>query len=161
MKQKRNENCSCGSGKKYKVCHGRTDKLSSNTVYLVLGGIAAAFIFLYFGVSDSGPENKSVSRSLILPYSNKVSSRPSGEAPPGKIWSEAHGHWHDAPKQGSGPINNNHHSFTPSSKADKNNPPPGMIWSEDHGHFHEDTRKRSVPTKITPKRVNTSEKKIN
>ena len=159
MKPKRNDSCNCGSGKKYKVCHGKTESASNNQVYLVFGGLLATFIFLFFGQTNSTIENTTVSQSPILPYTNRSSSKPPGNAPAGKVWSEAHGHWHDAPAQSSGPIENNHHSFTPSSRPDKNNPPPGMVWSEAHGHFHEDPQKKSVKNKITPKRVKPSKKK--
>ena len=125
MKPKRNDSCNCGSGKKYKVCHGKTESASNNQVYLVFGGLLATFIFLFFGQTNSTIENTTVSQSqyyrilteAVLNHRN---------APAGKVWSEAHGHWHDAPAQSSGPIENNHHSFTPSSRPDKNNPPPGM-----------------------------------
>lgn len=39
-------------------------------------------------------------------------------APPGKVWSSEHGHWHDAPG--------------PPREA-----PPGKVWSEEHGHWHD------------------------
>ena len=68
-------------------------------------------------------------------------SRPQGEAPPGKVWHEGHGHWHDAP---------NRKTITPQkvgdneigklsipTTGDKNNPPNGKIWDEEHGHFHD------------------------
>lgn len=161
MKQKRNDNCSCGSGKKYKVCHGKTESSSNNLVYLVAGMVVAVFIFLFFGVSDSAIENTPVSQSPILPYSNRGTPKPSGTAPPGKVWSEEHGHWHDAPKQVSGPIENRPKRIAPPNNPDKNNPPPGKVWSEEHGHFHDDPKKKSNPIKITPKQVNPSEKKIN
>ena len=161
MKQKRNDNCSCGSGKKYKVCHGKTESSSNNLVYLVAGAVVAVFIFLFFGVSDSAIENTPVSQSPILPYSNRGTPKPSGTAPPGKVWSEEHGHWHDAPKQVSGPIENRPKRIAPPNNPDKNNPPPGKVWSEEHGHFHDDPKKKYNPIKITPKQVNPSEKKIN
>ena len=36
VKQNRNELCDCGSGKKYKVCHGKLDK-GLNQQWMVIG----------------------------------------------------------------------------------------------------------------------------
>ena len=104
MKPKRNETCHCGSGKKYKVCHGTTKEATNNVVYFIAGLAIAVFIFLFFGSSDSGSESLPVSQSPILPYTSRSSPKPPGDAPPGKVWSEEHGHWHDAPQQISGPV---------------------------------------------------------
>jgi hypothetical protein len=49
--------------------------------------------------------------------------RPEGPAPPGKEWSEAHGHWHDI----GGPTDER-----PPGPA-----PPGKVWSAEHGHWHD------------------------
>jgi hypothetical protein len=32
-----------------------------------------------------------------LPAGQSTTPRPPGPAPPGKVWNQAHGHWHDAP----------------------------------------------------------------
>ena len=49
---------------------------------------------------------------------------PSSSVPPGKVWNEEHGHWHDAAGvPGSGP---------PLGPA-----PPGKEWSYEHGHWHD------------------------
>tara|TARA_B100001996_G_C18561831_1_gene554884 strand:- start:357 stop:842 length:486 start_codon:yes stop_codon:yes gene_type:complete len=159
MKQKRNDNCSCGSGKKYKACHGKTESSSNNTVYLVTGAVIVFFIFLFFGETDSSVETIPVSHSPILPYANTSSSKPPGEAPPGKVWSQEHGHWHDAPNQVTGPVDNRPQRTLPPPQFDKDNPPPGKVWSEEHGHFHDDPRKKSNPIKITPNQISSPEKK--
>ena len=75
----RNDPCPCGSGKKYKNCHGSEEKKASKTNYIVIGGIVLILIlaFALYQFRDTGTPQP-------------------GEAPPGKIWSEEHGHWHDA-----------------------------------------------------------------
>ncbi len=74
MKAKRNDPCPCGSGRKYKNCHeGRAEIRSKFTATIVALVVIAGLIFAgktFLG--DDGP----------------------GEGPPGKVWSEEHGHWH-------------------------------------------------------------------
>jgi len=54
-------------------------------VYLLLGGIIIlAAIVIFFSRS----EDLSTPRQKFLPQP--------GAAPPGKVWSPEHGHWHDA-----------------------------------------------------------------
>ena len=158
MKPKRNETCHCGSGKKYKVCHGTTKEATNNVVYFIAGLAIAVFIFLFFGSSDSGSESLPVSHSPILPYTSRSSPKPPGDAPPGKVWSEEHGHWHDAPQQISGPVETRPRRIETPPKLDKNNPPPGKVWSEEHGHWHDDPRKSSNNIKINPNQDRTSKK---
>ena len=86
-----------------------------------------------FGSSNSGSfnTNNSLARK----------SKPQGEAPPGKVWHEGHGHWHDAPnttsitpkRLGDSEIGN---LSVPSAGA-KNNPPKGKVLDDGHGHFHD------------------------
>ncbi len=79
MNAGRNEPCPCGSGKKYKHCCAGKEARSKQTMWasalialVLLGGLLAGVAFTR---SDGGD----------------------GAAPPGKVWSEAHQHWHDAP----------------------------------------------------------------
>lgn len=111
MSKSRNAKCSCGSGKKYKLCHGaRVEKerkrTSSVTVTLAMIAIAA---FILVGVftawSSNGP----------------------AEAGDGRVWSAEHGHWHDS--SGREPAG-------PSSGAASNGPGPGKTWSPEHNHWH-------------------------
>lgn len=76
----RNEPCPCGSGRKYKNCHGAAGATTSRTsmLTLVLVGVA-----LVVGLLIAG-------RALLGP----AAAGPDGEGPPGKVWSEEHGHWH-------------------------------------------------------------------
>jgi hypothetical protein len=66
--------------------------------------------------------NPTASPQVIIP------SEPPGPAPPGKVWSKEHGHWHDlTPKSGPTSI-----PGEPPSPA-----PPGKVWSKEHGHWHD------------------------
>ncbi|MEE8111496.1 MAG: hypothetical protein V3T54_02065, partial [Acidobacteriota bacterium] len=49
--------------------------------------------------------------------------------PAGKVWSEEHGHWHDAPV---GALNTRTPGPQPAGPA-----PEGKVWSEVHGHWHD------------------------
>jgi hypothetical protein len=78
----RNARCHCGSGKKFKNCHGAAQVTGSGRKiplgYILMGAVAAAVAVFVF-LKQSG------------------STTPPGAAPPGKVWSEEHNHWHDAP----------------------------------------------------------------
>ncbi len=76
----RNDPCSCGSGKKYKqCCEGKAaekttflTKWIAVTVGVLVLLVAVGTVASYF-FDDQG-----------------------NDAPPGKVWSADHGHWHDA-----------------------------------------------------------------
>jgi len=72
----RNARCHCGSGKKYKNCHGAEKAASGRKIPMgyVLAALAILAVVAVYVVRQSGPT-----------------------APPGKVWSAEHGHWHDAP----------------------------------------------------------------
>jgi hypothetical protein len=78
MAPNRNEPCPCGSGDKYKACctRKRTPSHWLAIISIVLFGALAAW-----AVAD------------VVPRASQAES----QAPPGKVWSEEHGHWHDAP----------------------------------------------------------------
>ena len=82
MSQNRNARCHCGSGKKFKNCHGAVATATGRKFpvgYVVAGVVLLAALFaIYTNITSSG------------------SGQP-GQAPPGKVWSVEHGHWHDAP----------------------------------------------------------------
>ena len=52
-------------------------------------------------------------------------------APPGKVWSEEHGHWHDINPAPTVPQQNLN---IPRPKGPA---PEGKVWSEEHGHWHD------------------------
>lgn len=92
----RNDLCYCGSGKKFKNCHmGKPKAKSANRSFMIIGAmvliVAIASISLYFNLRESPKTNKSFSQ----PNVNAPTPQPAGEAPPGKVWSSEHGHWHD------------------------------------------------------------------
>jgi len=140
MKLGRNEPCHCGSGKKYKHCHEPT-KNTNNNQYTIIGIIAVVILVIIFINSDSSNQTVPVTTSPLLNQgSTSNTSKPSGPAPPGKVWSQEHGHWHDAPVSKSltpkllGKEGVNKITVPP---IDKNKPPEGKVWDEEHGHFHD------------------------
>jgi ABC-type nickel/cobalt efflux system permease component RcnA len=105
MAHKRNEPCPCGSGKKYKVCCA--GKRSSSQ------WLALVSVVIFAGLA-----------AWVVAGVFRQAAEPNAAAPPGKIWSEEHGHWHDAPgSPGDGP---------PVGPT-----PPGKEWSYEHGHWHD------------------------
>jgi len=79
----RNDPCHCGSGKKYKNCHEKlSGGIETRQKGFVVGGIIVLLIILAI--------------VMISIDSNTSKSSAPGPAPAGKVWSEAHGHWHDA-----------------------------------------------------------------
>lgn len=134
----RNEPCHCGSGKKYKNCHGAQSSVSNRTL-LIGGGLIAVALIFWFG------------RGII----GGSGSGPPGPAPAGKVWSAEHGHWHDAGPVGSGqpgsapPVvpgvartDSVAQPVLPLGLAGTSQPPgeapPGKVWSAEHGHWHDD-----------------------
>ena len=66
--------------------------------------------------------------------------QPDGDPPPGKVWSQEHGHWHDAPVSKSLTpkiLGKNEVNKITVPKQDKSNPPEGKVWNEEHDHFHD------------------------
>ena len=89
----RNDPCPCGSGKKYKNCHmnAESSKGGKNKA-LFIGALFIVFLvigILGFYFNSSKPETGNSNQFTPGPP-------PSGPAPPGKVWSYEHGHWHDA-----------------------------------------------------------------
>lgn len=120
-KTNRNEICHCGSGKKYKICHGLSSA-NSYKQWTVVGILVLAVLWFFFYESEPA----------IAP--NRISS-PIETAPPGKVWSMEHGHWHDASPPPapatSKPITKKSTSKPPGAA------PPGKVWSAEHGHWHD------------------------
>ena len=91
----RNDSCHCGSGKKYKVCHGQDNIKSLQPWILILIIILGLFWYLLFESEPTVNNNKS---NPLIPQPKNKLSLPSEPAPPGKVWSPEHNHWHDDPK---------------------------------------------------------------
>ena len=130
----RNDSCHCGSGKKYKVCHGQDNIKSLQPWMLILIIILGLFWYLLFESEPTVNNNNNKSNPLILQPKSK-SSLPSEPAPPGKVWSPEHNHWHDDPKA-SIPTSTNAEQNEPVSKS-PGTPPPGKVWSPEHNHWHD------------------------
>ncbi len=114
--------CHCGSGKKYKNCHGKkSGGKSFTTAPVILFTVVVAIAFFVI-ISDVSSDN-STTQGAFTP-------QPPGPAPQGKVWSPEHGHWHNiAPtqQQSSGPL----YPQPPGSV------PEGKVWSTEHGHWHD------------------------
>ena len=151
MKTGRNDPCKCGSGKKYKHCHESKEKKQNNQ-YIIIGIIA--IIVIAFISIDSSKSNVSknvpVSSPLLNQQGRGNSTKPSGPAPVGKVWSQEHGHYHDDP--GNTNLNSPRLNTSPSQLAGKpkpeGNPPPGKVWNEEHGHWHDAPISKSLTPKI-------------
>lgn len=118
-----NQPCPCESGLKYKRCCGRPDRPPpvAKRTYYVLVGLAA--------VAVAGIVAASVRISLLpdeTPTSLLATSQPAS-APPGKVWSQEHGHWHNAPPT----------TGTTLVPQPPGPPVPGKVWSAEHGHYHD------------------------
>ncbi len=89
----RNEPCPCGSGKKYKNCHMNSEAAKGGKNKAIIIG-ALLVLFLIIGIISffmSSQQADSGSSNQLTP-----GPPPAGPAPPGKVWSYQHGHWHDA-----------------------------------------------------------------
>ena len=130
----RNDSCHCGSGKKYKVCHGKNNIKSLQFWILILIIILGLCWYLLFQSAPTVKNNNNMSDPFIPQPKNKLSP-PTESAPPGKVWSPEHQHWHDDPKA-SKPRNTNAEQNKPVSKP-PGTPPPGKVWSPEHQHWHD------------------------
>ena len=136
MKIGRNDPCHCGSEKKFKHCHQKKN-LKNNNQNILIGAFVIAIIVFFIINSSTNSQSNIIPSNTLTNTNNLISkTKPSTPAPPGKVWSEAHGHWHDAPKNQNlspGLIN------VPNSKinTEKNNlTPEGKVWDDNHGHYH-------------------------
>jgi len=123
----RNDPCPCGSGKKYKNCCQK--KESSGRVNRKLA--AAIGIVVVLGAAWAG--------------SSYFFGKPDPQTPPaGQVWSEEHGHYHDAPT--TQPLPTATGSSTPPGPA-----PPGKVWSAEHGHWHDAPGSTQLDSTLTTK----------
>jgi hypothetical protein len=95
-KLNRNDLCYCGSGNKFKNCHMNKAKAeTTNRSFVIIGALVLlsviAVLSVYFSLQERPKSNNAINQS----NSNAPVPPPPGEAPPGKVWSTAHGHWHD------------------------------------------------------------------
>lgn len=89
----RNDLCHCGSGKKYKNCHmnSETSGKGLNKAFIVVAILVALSAVGIIGYVTNPQNNTEATEQGYKP-----APPPKGEAPPGKVWSYEHGHWHDA-----------------------------------------------------------------
>ena len=148
-KANRNRPCPCGSGKKYKnCCIGKglsfEKKDQSKMIIWVIAGmgiiIAGVVIFNKF------PSSSSQSAPIItqpfnsqFPTSQSGSVPPPGSAPPGKVWSPEHGHWHDVSGTVSPADFGNQLLQSPAQTSSQppGPAPAGKVWAPEHGHWHD------------------------
>ncbi len=129
-KVRKTDPCPCGSGKKYKYCHGAPpEEIEAEVapprrqvfiwIVIALAPIAYAATFFQGEPADTTAE---------------------------RVWSEEHGHYHAAdgselPTETPAPT-----AATTTPAADGSSSPavapgpapPGKIWSAEHGHWHND-----------------------
>jgi len=93
-KMGRNDLCHCGSGKKYKNCHmdSETSSIGMNKAFIIAAVLVALLAIGVVGYYTNAANNKIEAQSKGF----NPSPPPDGEAPPGKVWSKEHGHWHNA-----------------------------------------------------------------
>lgn len=175
----RNDPCVCGSGRKYKRCCFEKEEhpaigsgnslLVSVLIALAAIGVIAAWLTKQREAplaavvpspavarpvaTDGAPGQLPASTAPVTANgaSTEPASPPSGPAPPGKVWSAEHGHYHDAPVQlgGGTPMPR----VTPPSRPVGNTPQPpgpvpaGKVWSAEHGHWH-DASQPQLPISI-------------
>ncbi|MEQ9424254.1 MAG: SEC-C metal-binding domain-containing protein [Cyclobacteriaceae bacterium] len=88
----RNEPCPCGSGKKYKNCHMNAEQnKGGKNKSLIIGGILILLLIIGIFGAYVNSQQAEVDNGRFTP-----GPPPPGQAPPGKVWSYDHGHWHDA-----------------------------------------------------------------
>ena len=164
-KANRNKPCPCCSGEKYKnCCFGkglRFEKKDQSKMFIwIIAGIgiiiAGVVISNKFSSSSSQP-----APFITQPFNSQSSSRQSGlgsqpgAAPPGKVWSQDHGHWHDAPGTASSTDLGNQSLQSPAQLSPQpfGPVPEGKEWSPEHGHWHdiqETPTIKIIETKSTP-----------
>jgi len=135
MKHHRNEPCPCGSGEKYKRCCAEKQKDSS--LLVMAGGIGLVAVVLgalglvMMDAADPPERQPPPGKVWNDEHGHYHDVDPPALPEPGQVWSEEHGHYHDPPAQGGLPPTQG------VAAADPGNPPPGKVWSEEHGHYHD------------------------
>lgn len=139
----RNDPCPCGSGRKYKHCCANKSSRGASRGLLAL--IALIAVIAAVGAIASFVGRNKTRATTPAGAVNTQAGRPQpGPAPPGKVWSPEHGHWHDAnPAQGGQQPGATNVQIPPpaqNAKAPVPQPgpaPPGKVWSPEHGHWHD------------------------
>jgi hypothetical protein len=163
MNTGRNEPCPCGSGKKTKHCCGgrrRGRPWVGPALALLILAIGAVAVLGVMKRSEGSnilagaaplSQQASAATTTAVGQGTRVFPQPSTPAPPGKVWSPEHGHWHNV----AGPASQaplRIETPNPAVKIETSNAPaglhlslpgapgqapkPGMVWSAEHGHWH-------------------------
>jgi hypothetical protein len=130
-----NSSCPCGSGRKFKRCCGspaaraERERHATMTWAAMLALVLAGAVATIFWMRGSGSSPPSVGTQAVQ------SGGPPGPAPPGKVWSVEHGHWHDIdPSSG---LASEPGLGAGSHPAPPGPAPAGKVWSPEHGHWHD------------------------
>lgn len=132
----RNEPCSCGSGLKSKRCCGVPDQAPpvGKQAYVVFGGLMAAALLVAVVASARVLFVEDVPQPTTQPVAAATGGppfpKPAGPAPPGKVWHDECGQYHDAPFT-IGPV-----QVPLPQQQPIGAPRPGQVWSEEHQHYH-------------------------
>lgn len=138
-KAERNAPCTCGSGKKFKHCHGKPGRKAPPLNRAMTGLLAAVgggicLLGAWTVVTAEKPNDGRV-WSAEHGHWHDANGRelgssvpPSGPPVEGAVWSAEHGHWHDANGQ---EIPSGSLSGPPPGPA-----PAGKVWSPEHNHWH-------------------------
>ena len=143
-----NDLCHCGSGKLYKNCHGESGGSGRNAIViasmvaLAVGGFALAF--LTRPQTEPTPHFEGAALTEVI---QGAPGQPPGPAPPGKVWSAEHGHWHNA---AAGGIEHADGRGVPLFPPPPGPPPDGKVWSIQHGHWHDAPKNAGRPPGEAP-----------
>ena len=121
-------------GRNSKTAIGRTIGRSSQT-WVIVAVISLFLLWFLFFQTSPPAETTSYSPAPLIPQKLNLTSTAPGPAPPGKVWSVEHGHWHDAPL-GTTTLPDQPETSAPRSQP-PGDPPPGKVWSPEHGHWHD------------------------
>jgi len=132
-KPSRNDTCNCGSGKKFKNCHGKSIEKSSQ-IWVIIAVVLLLLIWFLFFETKAPEKATNYTPTPLAPKKLQTSTAP-GPAPPGKVWSVEHGHWHNAPLAPTS-LPSKPETSTPKAPP-PGDPPPGKVWSPEHGHWHD------------------------
>jgi len=129
-RRRKTDPCHCGSGKQFRYCHGIPEDSE-----------------------DAGPKVARNPRQIFLwvivvgaPLAYAASFlQPDPEQAANRVWSEEHGHWHDATTNEPEPVAAATEATTAEAGAPaggENAPPPGeappgKVWDPVHGHWHD------------------------
>lgn len=146
MRVGRNEACPCGSGKKFKGCCEGKARTSRGLMLLLATIGVLALVGLGSYIAGYRKTETTLAGSAPGAAAPRANTPQPGPAPAGKVWSQEHGHWHDAAPTGAGapPAAARPQAQVQSPTAPQSQPPgpapAGKVWAADHGHWHDAPR---------------------